>query len=167
MQKLPPLIVTIKLNDEAQVHFNELRSRYYPAYCNYVHAHITLFHKLSSQLTLIDEVLATHALQPSFEMQVNGVINMGSGVAYTLASAQLIETHKKLQKAFKGFLVLKDQKKLWPHITIQNKVTAFKAQQTAELLQQNFKPFTIQAIGFSTYLFKKNRWIYQKDYLFL
>lgn len=64
------------------------------------------------------------------------------------------------------FLTGKDKKKLWPHITVQNKVTAWKALQTATELRKDFKPFTIQATGFSLWHFNKGPWIPAGEFLF-
>ena len=41
-----PLIVTLLVDDDAQQHFDALRSEHFPAERNYLRAHVTLFHAL-------------------------------------------------------------------------------------------------------------------------
>lgn len=164
--KIPSLIVTIKMQDEALAFFNALRKRYYPAHCNYVHAHITVFHKLPSNLIVIDESLKKFAQRDTFNLEITSIKQINSSVLFTIDSPELMSIHKQLKKQFNHFLTFKDRKHLRPHITVQNKVTVYKAQQTALLLQKDFIPFSTQAIGFATYLFHKNKWTHQQDYLF-
>ena len=91
---------------------------------------------------------------------------MGKGVAFTLQSRKLLNLHKGLQQQFTKFLIRKDRQVLWPHITVQNQVTANKAQKLFEELNANFKPFTISAIGLSTWLYQKGPWEHLGDYDF-
>ena len=41
-----PIIVTARMNNKAQLYFNDLREWYLPPNLNYLKAHLTLFHKL-------------------------------------------------------------------------------------------------------------------------
>lgn len=164
--KTPSLIVTIKMQDEALVFFNTLRKKNYPAHFNYVDAHITLFHKLPSNIHGIQETLLQSAQRKPFILQIDSVKQINTSVLFTINAPELVTIHKQLKKQFYQYLTFKDRKYLRPHITIQNKVTVYKAQQTAALLQQNFIPFSTEAIGFSTYLFNKNKWLHQQDFLF-
>jgi len=164
--KASSLIVTIKMQEQALAFFNEIRCKHYPAYCNYVDAHITLFHKLPSEVHSIQDLLEQTANRNQFELYISSVKQLNSSVSFVIDSPELLSIHKQLQKQFNSYLTTKDRKKIRPHITVQNKVTVYKAQQTALLLLKDFKPFTFQAVGFSTYLFNKNKWTHQKDYLF-
>lgn len=164
--KTPSLIVTIKMQDEALAFFNALRKKYYPVHCNYVDAHITLFHKLPSNICAIEEILLQSTQRKRFTLQINSIKHINNSVLFTINSSELVTIHKQLKKLFYPYLTFKDKKYLRPHITIQNKVTVYKAQQTAAFLQQNFIPFGTEAIGFSTYLFQKNKWLHQQDFLF-
>lgn len=165
-QKTPSLIVTIKMQEEALAFFNALRKKYYPTHCNYVDAHITLFHKLPSNIHAIEEALLQAAKRKIFTLQIDSIKQINTSVIYTINAPELVGIHKQLKKQCYPYLSFKDRKYLRPHITIQNKVTVFKAQQTAALLQEDFSPFNIEAIGFSTYLFNKNKWLHQQDFLF-
>jgi len=74
--------------------------------------------------------------------------------------------HKRMQEAFMPWLNFKDQQEIWPHVTIQNKATAFKAHQLFEQLSADFKPFTIMATGFNTWLYLKGPWKSMETYNF-
>ncbi len=161
-----PLIVTVKLDKQAQEYFAALRQKHFPAHCNYMEAHLTFFHKLPANLDVMDATLKKFAEHGTMDLEVTGIRNIGNGNVFTLASVELGHLHKAMQQSLGKYLITQDRKKLWPHITVQNKVTAFKAKQTTELLLDNFKPFTIKAIGLTSWLYLKGPWQHQKDYLF-
>jgi len=162
-----PLIVTLKLDEAAQVYFNQLRQQYFPKHVNYLDAHLTLFHHLPASFVGIDEALKHISNRNNMQLNVSGLKNMGNGVAFWIESAELQQLHKKLQQSFASFLISQDRQNLWPHITVQNKVTAFKAAQTLDFLQRDFKPSNIYATGISTWLYMSGPWAHQQDYPFL
>jgi hypothetical protein len=166
MATAPPLIVTVTLDKASHVYFTELRNRYFPAYCNFLEAHLTFFHRLPSSLSIIDESLRRSAERTLMNLEVTGIKNIGNGVVFNIISDELQQLHKDMQRTFDKYLITQDRKKLRPHITVQNKVTAYKAKQTMEKLSQDFKPFAIQAIGFNTWLYLKGPWQKVDDYLF-
>ena len=165
-EKSLPLIVTLKLDEASQQYFSELRKAHYPAHVNYIDAHLTLFHRLPSNKTIITDALAALNKYEPFSMEVTGIRNMGKGVAFTLKSRKLHNLHIELQQKFTKFLIRKDRQILWPHITVQNQVTANKAQKLFEQLNTDFKPFIITAAGISTWLYQKGPWEHEGDYLF-
>lgn len=166
MQAAPPLVVTISLDKVSHDYFTDLRNTHYPKYCNYLEAHLTLFHRLPADIMLIDEALKKAAARPIINMEATGIKNIINGVFYTIESAELLALHKKLQHSFKPWLITKDRKKLWPHITIQNKVTAYKASQTYALLLPDFKPVTLQGTGFTVWQYCKGPWKLLQQYPF-
>lgn len=152
------LIVTLQLHPDHQQFFDVLRDTHFPAHANYLKAHITLFHHLPSHEPFIREQLEIFAQRPPITLQVNDIRHLGFGVAYSLLSEELQELHTSMQEKFTPWLKRKDQLKLWPHITIQNKATAFKALQLFEKLKADFTPFTIKATGIHTWLYLKGPW---------
>ena len=158
MQTAPPLIVTLTLDKVSHDFFTKLRNTHYPKHCNFLEAHLTLFHRLPADISLIDDVLKKAAARAIISMEVSGITNIVSGVFYNVESDDLLALHKKLQQAFKPWLITKDRKKLWPHITIQNKVTVYKAAKTTALLLPDFKPFTLQGTGFTVWQYCKGPW---------
>lgn len=163
---MPPLIITLTLDQSSHLYFTKLRTQYFPAYCNYLEAHLTLFHRLPD-IGFIPEQLPLLSNRNIIPMQVTGITNTGNGVSYTIESDELQRLHKQMQSVFKPYLISKDRNKLRPHITIQNKVTAYKAQQTSQKLQQEFKPFPISATGFSLWKYLKGTWEYVGGYPFI
>src|SRR4051812_13359986 len=112
----PPLIITLRLNDEHQQFFNTLRAAYFPAHVNYLHAHVTLFHHLPSDEPFIREQLLEFSHHTTISLQVSELSYLGNGVAYCLQSEELLQLHAKMQEAFMPWLNDKDQQILWPHI---------------------------------------------------
>ena len=166
MNAKAPLILTLALDEAAHDLFTALRNKYFPKYCNYLSAHLTLFHHLPENVALIDEVLQEQCRRNILTLEVTGIKNMGNGVAFTIASAELQAMHKAMQQQFEPYLISQDRKALWPHITIQNKVTAYKAKQTTDILLQEFKPFTIQGTGITSWLYLNGPWAKKEEYKF-
>lgn len=160
------LIITLDMVQEDQAFFNTLREKHFPAHANYLDAHITLFHKLPANEERIPEMLTNFAKRAILNLAVNKVHLMGTCVAYTLVSDELKHLHEQMQNAFAPWLIKQDQQPLRPHITVQNKVTAFKAQQLYQELAENFTPFIIKTTGFSTWKYLKGPWKHLHKYPF-
>ena len=165
--KSVPLIVTLKIDEASQIFFNEQRKKYFPAYCNYVDAHITLFHKLPSNKIDIDHILEKFSKRNPFELNIANLVLQSNGIAYEIECEELLQLHKEMQEDLSGYLIRNDRKKLCPHITIQSKVTAYKAFKThATLLSTFIKPLSATAVGFSCWYYVKGYWEKKRDYLF-
>lgn len=157
-QRNYPLIVTLELDQEQKAFFNVLRKHYFPNHANHLESHLTLFHHLPSNNAFITESLLAFSKRRSFQLDVSHLVNFGKGVAFHLLSTELMQMHREMQESLHPFLKRQDQKTLWPHITVQNKVTAFKAQTTLELLSKDFQPFQIKAIGFGVWYYIGGPW---------
>lgn len=153
-----PLIITLELEEEAKQFFTEQRTAYFPKHINYLDAHLTLFHAVPPGEMIIYSTIESVCKRVSFDIVVSDLRNIGNGVAYSIESKELQEMHVVMQKAFDPFLVSKDRQILWPHITIQNKATAFKAQMLHEKLQKEFKPFSCKATGIGIYKYLGGPW---------
>lgn len=151
-------IITLQMEEVYQVYFNALRELYFPAHANYLDAHITLFHHLPVSEPVINGALQDIVNRKRMVLTVAGIVNFGKGVAYRLESDELQQMHQNLQQAFGPWLIRQDKQPLRPHITIQNKVTAFKAQQTHQALMADFMPFNIIAIGVQTWRYLHGPW---------
>jgi 2'-5' RNA ligase len=161
-----PLIITLMIDPASQDFFSAQRQQYFPAHANYLDAHLTLFHKLPSYNKLMDDTLLSLSNRPPFEMMVTGLKSIGNGVAYAVESNEVQQLHVQMQQAFDPFLIGKDRQKIWPHITIQNKVTAYKAQTLLKHLSENFEPFPISATGFATWYYLKGPWQKKAEFFF-
>jgi hypothetical protein len=166
MKNKNSLIITLKIDDISQTFFNEKRKQYYPAYANFLDAHITLFHKLPSDENIVYDTLEYLCNTKRFDMQVVGIKNIENFVAYDIASPTLQNIHMQMQTAFVNMLNEKDKDILWPHVTVHNKATVYKAFKTSEKLLEDFKPFSVSAIGFTTWFYAKKQWVKNEEYLF-
>ena len=162
----PPLIITLKMDEKSQDFFNEKRQEHFPAHINYLNAHITLFHKLPSDEALVTDTLSSFAERKIFSLAVTGVKHIGNGVAYKIESETLQELHKSLQISFKPWLVKQDAHKLWPHVTIQNKVTNYKSELLCKSLSETFEPFNINTLGLQAWHYLNGPWSLQQEFLF-
>lgn len=160
------LIITLKIDDVSQAFFNEKRKQYYPAYANFVDAHITLFYKLPSDKEIVYDTLKHLCNANEFDMQVIGIKNIENFVAYDIESPTLQHIHATMQTTFTDMLNEKDKEILWPHITLHNKATIYKAFKIHEKLLEDFKPCSITAIGFTCWFYAKKEWVKKEDFLF-
>lgn len=153
-----PMIVTLELEAADQAFFNLQRKAYFPAHRNYLDAHLTLFYHLPADEPALIDCLEAACHRPSIPLRVEGPAHMGIGVAYGLSSSELAVWHAQLQQQLDPWLKRQDRKTLWPHITIQNRVTAFKAQLLYDKLRADFEPFDITAKGLRTWLYCYGPW---------
>ena len=161
-----PLIITLMIEEEWQAYFTELRNRFFPKHVNYLSAHITMLHHLPPDMQDLEEKLNLFSARKSFDINISQVKNIGNGVAFGIVSDELQRMHAEMQKVFELYLIQQDRQKLWPHITVQNKVTAWKAQTTQMLLSESFKPFSVKATGLATWIYKKGPWEAAGKYYF-
>lgn len=156
---MPPLIVTLTLNEQAALFFNKLRTAHFPVHRNFLAAHLTLFHHLpQTEPTIIDDI-RTHCMRQSIiALQVTEVSFMGRGVAYRVLSPPLSSLHASLQKSWKPWLIPQDLQKLWPHITVQNKVAPQEARSLQQKLSSEFAPFTAYGTGLSLWEYEGGPW---------
>lgn len=152
------MIVTLELEEEQQAFFDAQRKAYFPAHRNYLDAHITLFYHLPIEEVAIPPILQAAAQRPPMQLRVQAPCNIGTGVAYGLVSEELLALHENLKQELDPWLKRQDRKQLWPHITVQNRVTAFKALLLFEKLTAGFEPFDITVTGFRTWMYFYGPW---------
>lgn len=163
----PPLILTtLRLDKHDFNYFNSLRQKYFPAERNFIDAHLTLFHALANELTVTNTVKEICGHQSSFVITVKALVSIGNGVAFTIESQELMQLHKSLQNKWLEFLSNQDKQKLWPHITIQNKVPVNEAKCVLNELQKNFKPFFLPAKGLQLWEYLNGPWRFVDEFLF-
>ena len=164
---LSPLIVTLSLDPPAFSFFNALRTKHFPPERNYLQAHLTLFHHLPpdepSIITTLEQTAAQHAIIP---LAVTGTAFIGKGVAYKIESKELMNLHATLQTTWKEWLTPQDQQRLWPHVTVQNKVNPTQARALYEQLTREFTPFTANGMGLSVWMYRDGPWEWLATYPF-
>ena len=163
-----PLILTVQLDESSQSFFNEKRKQYFPPERNFLSAHLTLFHHLPDEEAIIIQTIeALCVKEKRVELKVTEPKNIGKGVAYKIESQELILLHKKLRKQWISFLTPQDRQGLWPHITIQNKVSAEEADRTLRNVKKSFKPFTAYATGLTLWRYLNGPWQLYQQYSFV
>ena len=159
-------ILTLHLDADSQAHFDAMRQAHYPAALNQIAAHLTLFHTLPDQPginDLLEQLTATHT---DFTLRVTGLRSLGRGVAYTLASPDLLALHKELAAAFASDLTAQDKQRFQPHIVVQNKVTPERARTLLTNLQHDFQALEVRAEGLHLWHYLNGPWKLAKNFSF-
>ena len=162
-----PLILTLHLDKGAFVFFDTLRQRYFPPERNFLAAHLTLFHHLpSGEPRITDDLAEWSRTTAPLPLAVTGVRSIGRGVAFTIDCPQLVALHQQLQTRWKAWLHPQDRQKLWPHVTVQNKVPPETARATLGVLQASFRPFTAMGTGLDLWVYKGGPWAFGEGFRF-
>ena len=91
---------------------------------------------------------------------------MGNGVAYKIGSPKLLQLHAQLQAAWQPWLIPQDRQRLWPHVTVQNKVAAPVARALHESLSKVFTPFVAWGTGLCLWSYQNGPWEAIQQYPF-
>ena len=150
-----PLIVTAELGSEDLAWLNDLRRRHYPAERNQLPAHLTMFHALPpSAEQEIRQVLAGLAARPAPRAFIAGVMDLGGGAAFRIASDELDNIRAEIAGRLTGLLTAQDRAGWSAHVTIQNKVPPREAKTLIRALANQFdrRPVRIAGLGLHRYL---------------
>jgi 2'-5' RNA ligase len=151
-------ILTLRFDPETQSLFEGLRQLYFPPERNQIPAHLTLFHHLPDTVLIRTELCHAAQAQEAFPVRVTGLRSLGKGVAYTLASPLLLDLHRCLADAFQDHLIPQDRQRFMPHVVVQNKATPEEARGLLAKLQQQFEPWSVQAIGLDRWEYLGGPW---------
>ena len=161
-----PLILTLWINEQAQIYFDDLRWSYFPPQRNYLAAHLTLFHALPDERYIDDDIMALSEKLKVFDVKAREIVSIGNGTAIKIDAPILISIHRRFQERWHQVLSGQDKQNLWPHITIQNKVSADEAKKLKERLAETFKPLVFKAIGLKLWRYLGGPWEPVKAYKF-
>jgi len=165
---MQPLILTLALDAASQAFFDRLRLQHFPPERNFLKAHLTLFHHLppeeESIPTVIKKVCAQHTLMP---LQVQAVVSIGKGVAFKIECPPLQQLHAFLQQQWKPWLLPQDVQKLWPHVTVQNKVDPATAKALQQQLSGSFTPFEAWGTGLTLWVYEGGPWRWLQHFPFV
>jgi len=145
----PALILTLRLESSALVHFDGLRRRHHPAGSTLPPAHVVFFQRLPVEREAeIAEVLATEAAaRGPMTLEVAGVRLMERGVAYDLMAPGLMVLHTQLAARWSSWLHPDDMQPYHPHIAVQSGVTPDSARRLHIELSRGFTPYSIRGMG--------------------
>lgn len=150
-----PLIVTAEFGQADFAWLNGLRRHHYPAERNRVPAHLTMFHGLPPSAELeVRHLLGGIAARAGPRAFVAGVIDLGGGVAFRIASDELDQIRAETADRLAGLLTAQDRAGWSAHVTIQNKVPPRAAKRLIQALGIQFdrRPIKIAGLGLHRYL---------------
>ena len=149
------LIVTAEIAPQDLSWLDRLRRMHYPAERNRLPAHLTMFHVLPpSAEAEVRTALSRLATEPPPRASVEGLMDLGGGVAFRIVSEDLDRMRRELAADFHGLLSAQDSGGWRPHVTIQNKVPAKEARALLAKLEVGFRPrpLAISGLGLHRYL---------------
>jgi hypothetical protein len=149
------LIVTAEPAPADFAWLNDLRRRHYPAERNQVPAHLTMFRAIApSAESELRQILRTMAAQAPPPAWIAGVMDLGGGVAFRIASDDLDAIRAEIAYRLRGLLTAQDAAGWSAHVTIQNKTSPREARTLIQVLGDNFvrRPIRISGLGLHRYL---------------
>ena len=149
------LIITAELAPDDFAWLEGLRRAHYPMERNQVPVHLTMFHALPpSALEEVRRRLSIHAAGPPPQASIEGLMDLGGGVAFRVASDELDSIRDDIADHFHGMIGMQDAGGWRPHITIQNKVRPRVARALLAELGRDFRsrPLGISALAVHQYL---------------
>jgi len=161
-----PFILTVAVDENAFQFFNALRKIYFPAEQNHVEAHLTLFHLLPNETSIIDAVNTVSRQYKTLSLQIKEPLLTDDGVVYTIECDALQQLHKNLQQQWNSFLIPQDQQKLQPHITLQKNVSPEEAKELLQFLNENFCAFEAKGTGLKLWEYYGGSWKLFKQFHF-
>lgn len=161
------LIVTAEIAPADLAWLDRLRRAHYPPDRNQLPAHLTMFHTLPpSAEREARRSLARFAAETPPRASIDGLINLGAGVAFRIVSADLDTIRRELAANFHGLLSAPDSGGWRPHVTIQNKVSASEARHLLEALERDFRPRPLGIAGLGLHRYLGGPWELIERYSF-
>lgn len=154
-----PLIVTATFGAVHHGWLEGLRRRHFPPERNQVPVHLTLFHQLppSAEGELRTRLGALAALPPPSAL-ITGVMDLGGGTAFRVASAELEDVRAELAAAFRTLLTPQDKAGWRPHVTLQNKVARRDAVALQQMLEADIFPRPLSIHGLMSWRYLGGPW---------
>ena len=160
------LIVTAEIGPRDSGWLDQLRRFNYPAERNYLPAHLTIFHALPpSAEAEARSTLSRMASRPPPRASIEGLMDLGGGVAFRIVSTELDAIRAELAGEFHGLLSAQDLG--WrPHVTIQNKVPPNEARALLGNLEREFRPRPLGIAGLGLHRYLGGPWERIETYRF-
>lgn len=149
-----PLIVTAEIGSDFGW-LDDLRQRHFPPERNQLRAHLTMFHAIPpSAEQELRQILQGLATLPKPKAWIAGLMNLGGGVAFRIASDELNAIRGEIAERLHGLLTAQDSAGWSAHITIQNKVSPRDAKSLMVAIGDRYdlRPLDLPALGLHRYL---------------
>ena len=154
-----PLLVTAELPRNVFAWAEGLRCKHFPPERNKVRAHVTLFHALPPSVE--DEVrrmLAYLSRAPPPPARITGIMPLGGGTAFEIASPALQALHAEMVERLQGVLSAQDRGRPKLHVTVQNKVPPAEAKALQAALADAWRPDEFAFAGLSLHRYLGGLW---------
>lgn len=153
------LIVTAEIGQPDFGWLDGLRRAYFPPERNVLKAHLTMFHALPpSAEHELRHRLSEFGREPRPKATIEGLMDLGGGVAYRVVSPELDMVRAELADSFHGLLSAQDAGGWRSHVTIQNKVPPKEARALRERLEREFRPRTLNISGLGLHRYLNGPW---------
>lgn len=153
------LIVTGELGRSDFAWLDQLRRLHYPPERNVVPAHLTIFHALPpSAEGEVTRRLAQAARADPPQAWIDGLLDLGGGVAFRVVSPGLDRLRAELAEQLRGLLGAQDSSGWRPHITIQNKVAPKVARALKDMLRSSFRRQPLAIAGLALHRYEDGPW---------
>lgn len=149
------LIITAEIAPSDLAWLDRLRRLHYPPERNHVPAHLTIFSALPpSAEAEVRSRLARLGGQPPPRAFIDGLMDLGGGVAFRIVTPDLDRIRNELADDLHGLLGAQDSGGWRPHVTVQNKVSPKEARTLIAKLERDFRPrpLAIGGLGLHRYL---------------
>lgn len=153
------LIVTAELGAADFAWLDGLRRTHFPPERNRLPAHLTIFHALppSAEPELRTRLARLASQRPPLAT-IDGLMDLGGGVAFRIVSPDLDRMREELADAFHGLLSAQDSSGWRPHITIQNKVAPKLSRALKASLERDFVPRPLAVSGLGVHRYMDGPW---------
>ena len=153
------LIITAELADADFAWLDRLRRAHFPPDRNQLPAHLTVFHALPpSAEGEVRRSLSRLASDPLPRASIEGLMDLGGGVAFRIVSVELDAIRRQLAVDFRGLLSAQDSGGWRPHVTIQNKVAPKEARALLAKLEREFRPVPLRISGLGLHRYLGGPW---------
>ena len=153
------LIITAEIAPEDLAWLDALRRAHFPPERNQLPAHLTMFHALPpSAEAEVRRRLARLTVEAPPRASIEGLMDLGGGVAFRIVSPQLDAMRDELASHFHGLLTAQDSAGWRPHVTIQNKVPPKEARALLASLERDFRPRPLGIVGLGLHRYLGGPW---------
>ena len=149
-------ILTAELDEDSFAWLDGLRREHFPPERNFLAAHLTLFHRLSSEQ--LDRLRSIRRPSAPIELRFDRIVFLGFGIAIHVQSAELERLRSEPRVEIAGEFSRQDCQRWKPHVTIQNKVTAETARELRRRLEEEFSERIGAATGLLVWEYLGGPW---------
>ncbi|MDT4917147.1 MAG: hypothetical protein QOH89_1847 [Pseudonocardiales bacterium] len=147
--------ITLAIEAEAQRRFDEVCARWSAAPAP---ARIALFRELPGSLETEVRIDLVGTAGPPFPIGIAGVLPTPTGVAYAIASPELLHRHHDLQNAWWAELTPGDRRPLRPHVLALRAAPPVEARAAFTVLRREFRAHQVRAEGYTLWRTTGEEW---------